>query len=219
MEGAFARVAALRSNLPASLSPSLDRIAADYVEAVGRLRASVMTASAASAAYPISGAQWFDGATRGIDVVAAALETAGGAQRAVAEEASSAASEQLTIAVVLTILSLAAALATGWTVLIRVLRPLAQMTGCMGRMADGDFTVNVPGSGRRDEIGAMAGAMEVFRQHGQENQRLKSEQERQREAAERAKRQALQGMADTVETETRTAVDKQIGRASCRERE
>ena len=37
------------------------------------------------------------------------------------------------------------------------------MTGVMSRLADGDYDITVPAMGQRDEVGAMAGAVEVFR--------------------------------------------------------
>ncbi len=45
----------------------------------------------------------------------------------------------------------------------RIVRPLIDMTAAMARLASGDTTVEVPGQGRRDEIGEMAEAFKVFR--------------------------------------------------------
>ncbi|HZH09339.1 MAG TPA: cache domain-containing protein, partial [Microvirga sp.] len=57
-----------------------------------------------------------------------------------------------------------------------VARPINEMTGAMKRLAAGDFTVEVPGGGRMDEIGAMAGAVQVFKEQGLEARRLAAEQ-------------------------------------------
>ncbi len=93
-------------------------------------------------------------------------------------------------------------------VISRVTRPMGALTDVMERLAGGDWTAEVPGRGRRDEIGAMARAVEVFKANGLENERMRADQERQREAAEEAKRAALAGMADTVERATRNAVEQ-----------
>ncbi|CAO3447770.1 Methyl-accepting chemotaxis sensor/transducer protein [Azospirillum argentinense] len=90
----------------------------------------------------------------------------------------------------------------------RVVGPVGRLTAAMRRIADGDYAEAVPGSGGHDEIGAMARAVEVFKANGLENQRMRREQERQREQAEIAKRDALENMAQTVERETRNAVDR-----------
>ena len=45
-------------------------------------------------------------------------------------------------------------------------QPILQLTGTMKQLADGDLTANVPVAGRKDEIGEMAGAVEVFKRNG-----------------------------------------------------
>ncbi|XUY27290.1 HAMP domain-containing methyl-accepting chemotaxis protein [Agrobacterium sp. rho-8.1] len=63
-------------------------------------------------------------------------------------------------------------------------RPLVRMTGVMRRLSDGDTDITIPGSGRKDEIGSMAGAVEVFRQGAIENKRLEAQTETNRQQAE-----------------------------------
>jgi methyl-accepting chemotaxis protein len=70
---------------------------------------------------------------------------------------------------------------------------LAQMIFAMTRLADGDMKIGIPGLGRRDEIGEMAGAVEVFKNNMVEAERLRVEQ-REAEA-----RQAEQRKADMRE--------------------
>ncbi|MCW2236133.1 methyl-accepting chemotaxis protein [Azospirillum canadense] len=93
-------------------------------------------------------------------------------------------------------------------VLRRVVRPIGALTGVMRRMSGGDYAVAVPGAEKEDEVGQMARAVEVFKANGLENQRMRADQEREREQAEAAKRAALESMAETVERETRNAVDR-----------
>jgi methyl-accepting chemotaxis protein len=50
------------------------------------------------------------------------------------------------------------------------------MVSAMTRLAKGDTAVTVPGVGRRDEIGEMAGAVEVFKTDMIEAERMRSEQ-------------------------------------------
>ncbi len=86
-------------------------------------------------------------------------------------------------------------------------RPLNALTGAMNNLAGGDLSTTVPGVGRKDELGGMAAAMQVFKDNAIETERLKAEQQRQQEQAEIEKKQALLGMAETVERETGKAVD------------
>lgn len=64
-------------------------------------------------------------------------------------------------------------------------RPLVAVTGAMGRIAAGDYHVAVPGLGRKDEIGAIASAVEVFRENGLERERLRAEQAAEQDAKQR----------------------------------
>lgn len=68
------------------------------------------------------------------------------------------------------------------------IRPLVGMTAYMSDLATGDYAKEVPFVGRRDEIGGMAEAVEVFRQNAIANVRLEGEAatSRSQQDAERA---------------------------------
>src|SRR3546814_2972307 len=79
----------------------------------------------------------------------------------------------------------------------RVVKPIHQLTEAMTGLAQGDVSVQISANGRKDEIAAMASAVEVFRGNAIERKRLEAKQE-----------------ADLAEKEQRVkAMDKQIGRA------
>jgi methyl-accepting chemotaxis protein len=84
--------------------------------------------------------------------------------------------------------------------------PLVSMTGIMQRLAGGDTGVTIAGADRRDEIGRMAAALEVFRAQAIENHRLAAAEEATRARAEVEKRAALANMADTIEAEVSKAL-------------
>ena len=65
-----------------------------------------------------------------------------------------------------------------------IVGPIKAMTAAMGTLADGDHSVEIPARARKDEIGAMAGAVQVFKDNAIEVARLNAEQ-----AAENARRQ------------------------------
>jgi methyl-accepting chemotaxis protein len=73
-------------------------------------------------------------------------------------------------------------------------RPINRVTDAIKAVADGNFDVDVPYVGRTDEIGDMAGAVEVFKQNGLAVKRMHAE-----ESVMRAKSDDLQsGMAHVV---------------------
>ena len=71
-----------------------------------------------------------------------------------------------------------------------IVPPIRKMTGAMNELAAGDTTVAVPGTARKDELGEMAGAVQVFKDNMIEADRLRAEQ------AESEKRAAAQRKAD-----------------------
>jgi methyl-accepting chemotaxis protein len=90
--------------------------------------------------------------------------------------------------------------------------PIRAMTTAMSRLAGGDLAVAIPAADHRDEIGAMAKALQVFKVQAADAVRLRRTQEEARDHAERDKRAALLHMAETVEQETRNAVEQVANR-------
>ena len=99
------------------------------------------------------------------------------------------------------LLLLALALAGGGTawVIRGVTGPLSAMTETMRRLADGDVTVEVGQRGRRDEIGAMAATVEVFRDNLIRSRRLEEETALARASAEEQRKAGMRQMADRFE--------------------
>ena len=77
-------------------------------------------------------------------------------------EAFVARSVQILLAVV--VATLALGLAATWWIGRAISKPLTEMTGVMSRLAGGEFDIAVPAMKRKDEVGEMAQAVEVFRQ-------------------------------------------------------
>ncbi len=91
--------------------------------------------------------------------------------------------------VIITLASLAGAGAIGYFYVERGLsRRLTKLTVAMGRLADGEFDVDMSGTDGQDEIGQMAKTLRVFEENGRERVRLEEASRIEEEArAERAK--------------------------------
>lgn len=96
-------------------------------------------------------------------------------------------------------LALVTALAAAAFGLLRVSRPIARMTGAMRILADGDAVSEVPFHGRRDEIGAMASAVQVFKDNLIRTRQLEGETAQARLAAEEQRKAGMRQMADGFE--------------------
>ncbi|TCR68919.1 methyl-accepting chemotaxis protein [Bosea sp. BK604] len=79
----------------------------------------------------------------------------------------------------------------------RVTGPIAQMTVAMRKLADGDLSVAVPYGDRRDEIGGMAAALNVFKENGLRVRALE-EQERAEAAARLARAESMASVVTDV---------------------
>ena len=91
-----------------------------------------------------------------------------------------------TMNIIYLIIALSALIVIGATffVMSGVVKPITRITSSMGNLADGDTVAVVPFAGRADEIGSMAGAVEIFRQAAISNERLEREAEASRVQAE-----------------------------------
>jgi methyl-accepting chemotaxis protein len=107
--------------------------------------------------------------------------------------ANDAADQRLGFQRVLSISVLAMAVALGVAMALAVRRgiavPLAALTSAITRLANRDWSAEVPGAARRDEIGAIARSVEIFKQSGLEAERLAGqEREQARLQSQRATR-------------------------------
>jgi len=89
--------------------------------------------------------------------------------------------------------------ALGLLIVRLVSRPISAMTGTVTALSEGQLDVAISGLDRRDEIGAMAGAVLVFREHMVTAQRLAAEQEEIKAATTAAQKAALHQTADAFQ--------------------
>lgn len=92
--------------------------------------------------------------------------------------------------------------------------PIGRMTGAMGKLAEGDTSVDILGTERGDEVGAMARATLVFKQNAIEAEQLRRENEdRERRAAEE-KRAEMRRLADTFKSSVGRVIENLSSSAS-----
>ena len=101
---------------------------------------------------------------------------------------------------------LALAVVIGLILAVRLSRPILKITRVMNTLSSGNTAVDVPGTGRRDEIGQMAAAVQVFKSNMQESDRLRREQDELKAQAEVEKKAAMHRMADEFEASVKGVV-------------
>jgi methyl-accepting chemotaxis protein len=104
------------------------------------------------------------------------------------------------------LISVLIAVLAGWMLVRAIARPVRALTGAMHRLAGREMAVDIPGLGRGDEIGAMAGVVRVFKDNMVAADRQSAERAAEQSAKEeRAAR--LAGLVRDFETKVAGLVD------------
>lgn len=111
------------------------------------------------------------------------------------------------------VFGLVAAFLAGWALTTTIVRPVQAMTTAMGRLAERDLAVEIPAREHRDELGAMASAVQVFKDNMIEGERLTQAQAADQLAkTERAR--LLEGLVREFESKTAGLVQTLAGAAT-----
>jgi methyl-accepting chemotaxis protein len=109
---------------------------------------------------------------------------------------------------------LAAGVVLAWLIGRGISRPVVAMCAAMRTLAGGDKTVEIPGVGRKDEIGQMADTVAVFKNNMIEADRLREETERQKAEAETARKTGMLRLADNFEAGIKGVVNSVASQAT-----
>ena len=80
-----------------------------------------------------------------------------------------------------------------------VIQPMTRMTGVMARLAGGKLDTEIPSLNRGDEVGAMARAVQVFRENALRVQAMEADQAALKQKAEQDRKAAMSRVADDFE--------------------
>ncbi len=86
-------------------------------------------------------------------------------------------------------------------------KPLANSVDCLRKLSEGRTDVDIYGVGRGDEVGLIAGTMQVFKENLIRTRKLEAEQEEQKKQAEVEKRAAMNKLADEFKASVQGVVD------------
>jgi len=87
-----------------------------------------------------------------------------------------------------------------------IARPIAAITGTMTQLASGNTNLPIPALGRRDEVGQMAKAVEVFKQNALDGERLQAER-REEQLRKEERHQAVEAHIAAFDDLVRVALD------------
>ncbi len=176
-----------------------DTVVGAAVDEVARLRKLAITSSLSGTAADVDAGHWFRVSPDRIDLFKK-VEDAIAADVKAAASTAAAVSQRSFYSTVAALLALLGAVAGLGLVTVRsVTQPLARLTALMTRLAQGERRETVPDTARRDEIGEMSRALEVFKNSLIRADELAAAQDRERQARER-RAQAIEQLTGDFET-------------------
>jgi methyl-accepting chemotaxis protein len=107
-----------------------------------------------------------------------------------------------------TLALLAVTVALVFYVVRGITQPVKQMTEAMNALASGDLETPVPAQDQTDEIGAMAHAVEVFKNSMLKTEELEVQQIENRQKAEDEKREMLSALAESFEDQVSSGLNQ-----------
>jgi methyl-accepting chemotaxis protein len=199
--------------LPAALSSAIAAAKTAYFEPdYLALRERLLTALIAGEKAELTANQW---SPVTVGRLSSAVKVAEAALDAAKDHTSlqhSAALRSLVLQLVLLASAFALTFGAMMAVTRRVIKPLHNMRDAMLKVASGDLGVDTGYVERRDEIGALAGALETFKQQAVDKLRIE-QQEHERNTGAAARQQAIEAYVGEFETTVRLTL-QQLGDAS-----
>jgi methyl-accepting chemotaxis protein len=211
------QMAASGMQLPPALSAAIDATKTAYFDPEYlAMRDRLLTALIAGEKPELTANQWSPITVGRMGSAVTVAERALDAAKDYALSQHSAAQRALVLQ--LTLLASALALTFGAMMAVsrRVIKPLHNIRDAMLKVAAGDLTVDTGYTARRDEIGALAGALETFKQQAEDKARIE-QQERERNAGAETRQKAIEGYVGEFETVVRQTL-QQLDDASGRMR-
>ncbi len=195
-----ARVVVRMLGEPPRVAQAVAEVQTRYFGEPARMTEALVAAGRTGAAYPLTGDAFTAWATPALQQILLLRDAA--LEAAVADAAKAEAAAWRSLAMVLTCALLTGLLLVGLAALLRrrVVTPVIELTQSVQHMADGDLTRKIPHDGRRDEIGQMAGALEVLR-HNAEAARAAEASAAAAQAAKLAEGERTQDLIRTFEAE------------------
>jgi methyl-accepting chemotaxis protein len=194
------------ANVAPEVANTIGAAARQFEQRFGKLRDAIYRDAVLSQDYSVDASTWVAEATAAIESLYRVQEALVAANQSHAEELSASAARRLTWLVAFLAGGFLTSAGSFWILATRVTTPLNAMTDVMGGLADGALHLEIPAVERRDEIGRMASAMQVFKQNALDKLQLEVEQAAQEQRRQEEIRQAMEGLARDFEASVKAIV-------------
>jgi methyl-accepting chemotaxis protein len=188
-----------RADAPAEIVNAIASVEKEYFWTYGETRDAVL-ATGETGEYKISSSDYFARATSAINSILQLADAIGNAADQEAADQAAKSTSNLIVDGAILFACLGLALLSFWVAFSRILRPLFALTGAMGELANGNFEMRLPGLERKDEIGDMAQAVEIFKIKAEQKARDEAEAKiKQDQIAAQQRKADIFALADAFE--------------------
>jgi len=166
VESAYQQIEAATRLLgdPPRLTQALASVKSKYLGDSYAVYDAIMTAGRADGRYPFDVPEYRRRHVAGLESIVTIRDAAFAEAHAVLDGQIAAADRQIAWAIAAVLAALLAAAGVAWLLSRRVVSPIITLTATVGALARHNLDCTIPHAGRRDELGEIARAMEVFRE-------------------------------------------------------
>jgi len=182
------------------------------VDEVNRMRKVAIESPITNSVEGITGPHWFDTITKKINLLKNVEDEVASNLVDLTHVIRTNANKTFMVLLVFTLILLVITAVFVIVIVRGITQPIAGMTQDMAALAGGDKSIEIEGAHRGDEIGAMAQAVEVFKENMIKADQLAAEQATENEAKEK-RRVAMEELAATFESSV-SSVLGEVGQAS-----
>ncbi len=169
------------------LVPLIDAAKTEFFGGFQQTREDVYAAAQTQEPYPMTAAEWIAQSSKAVAAITRLSDATADALESIADRHSLSAAANAVFSTFMLVVGIVVAAASFWLVARRIIAPLGHLGDVMTELASGNLDVTVPGANRRDEIGGMAKAVEVFKNNALDRLRLEAEHKRAEDQARLAK--------------------------------
>jgi methyl-accepting chemotaxis protein len=148
----------------------------EAVDKVAKMRELIANGGLTGEMPGLDGAAWFKAATVRIDMLKTVEDQTASDLLALTSAKRAEATRALIVLASIVAFCFLLTVALVFLMARSITRPVAVLSGAMKALAGGEMSVQIEGTHRRDEIGGMAGAVQVFKDHMIEADKLRDEQ-------------------------------------------
>ncbi|MDP7343719.1 MAG: nitrate- and nitrite sensing domain-containing protein, partial [Alphaproteobacteria bacterium] len=169
------------------------------VDEVNRLRKIAIDSPVTGTLEGIESGYWFEAITQKVNLLKKIEDKVATDLLATAAAIEDSVYSAFLMLGVVTLILLLVAAGSVFVIVTGITRPITNMTGAMSSLAEGNKKIDIPGTERRDEIGIMAGTVQVFKDNALAMERQEEEQKQARLDNEKRAQEDRLKVADDFE--------------------